>query len=55
VTDPAIPDPDEARARQPRQSTEAGRRRGRVLVPVVILAAFVLIFLIVVLVNGTMR
>jgi hypothetical protein len=52
MTDARHPDPDDVRAAQPRQSTGAGRRRGRVLIPLCILAAFVVIFLIVWLVSS---
>jgi hypothetical protein len=51
MTDAHHPDPDEARAAQPRQSSAAGRRRARVLIPIGILAVFVLIFLILWLVS----
>jgi hypothetical protein len=46
MTDARHPDPDDVRSARPRQSSEAGRRRARVLIPLGILAVFVLIFLI---------
>jgi hypothetical protein len=53
MTDARHPDPDDVRADQPRQSSDAGRRRGRVLIPIAILVAFVVIFLFVWLVSRT--